>query len=171
LGEELSHKKTDLDSVDIKLLELLLKDGRMTFKELGKRLSIDERLAARRVERLESKGVIRGFTTAIDWSKLGLTTEVWVGTRTGVGRELREKLFDFIERNPNIVEAAAAVGTYEYVFHAICGDLYEFRTQIGTPLEPLTAGLSTSIMTETVKHFDVKPLLQTAFQKLVTGGT
>ncbi len=163
-------KKDHLDTLDKKLLELLVDDGRITFKELGKRLGIDERLAARRVERLQEIGVIRGFSANINWAKMGMTADVWVGTRTGVGKELREKLFDYIANNPNIVEAASAVGAYEYVFHAICGDLFEFRSRIGTPLEPLTAGLSASVITETIKPFTSKQLLESAFRKILAEG-
>jgi DNA-binding Lrp family transcriptional regulator len=163
----LRQKKTDWDKLDMQILELLASDGRMTFKEAGKRLGIDERLAARRVDRLHKEGVIRGFTVSIDWEKLGMKADIWVGTRTGVGKELREKLFGFIASNPNIVEASSAVGNYEYVFHIICSDLHEFRSQIGTPLEPLTAGLSASIITESIKPFEIRPLLRSAFKKIL----
>jgi Lrp/AsnC family leucine-responsive transcriptional regulator len=167
---DMRQKKINLDSLDMKILESLADDGRITFKELGKKIGIDERLVARRMDRLQKEGIIRGFTVSIDWGKLGMTGEVWVGTRTGVGKELKDRLFNYIARNPNIVEAASSVGTYEYVFHAICGDLQEFRSQIGTPLEPLTAGLSASIITETIKPFEIKPLLRSAFKKILGEG-
>lgn len=155
-----------LDEIDMSLLELLLEDGRMTFKDLGKRLGIDERLAARRVARLEREGVIMGYTASIDWSRLGFTAEVWVGTRTGVGKELKDRFFEFMQKNPNIVEVKSTVGTYEYIFHAICEDLHEYRLRVGTPLEPLTAGLSASITTETVKALDVKQLIRSRLRKM-----
>ena len=69
----LSEKnKVKMDKTDFELLELLLEDGRMTFKELAKKVGIDERRASRRVEKLINEGVIQGFTALVDWSKFGL---------------------------------------------------------------------------------------------------
>jgi Lrp/AsnC family leucine-responsive transcriptional regulator len=148
-----------MDETDFKILELLLEDGRMTFKEIAKKVGIDERRASRRVEKLINEGVIQGFTALIDWSKFGMQNEIWVGTRTGIGKELRDTLFRIFNDNANIVRVDSTVGTYEYVFHAICKDLHEFRSSIAVPLEPYTAGLSSSIITSSIKRFDLKPLL------------
>jgi Lrp/AsnC family leucine-responsive transcriptional regulator len=148
-----------MDETDFRILEMLLKDGRMTFKDLSKKVGIDERRASRRVEKLINEGVIQGFTTLIDWSKFGLQNEIWVGTRTGIGMELRDTLFKLLNDNPNIVRVDSAVGTYEYVFQAICKDMHDFRSNIATPLEPYTAGLSSSIITSSIKQYDLKPLL------------
>lgn len=153
-------RSVELDEIDFKLLGLLLEDGRMTYKELAKRVSIDERLASRRLERMVRDGVINGFTADVDWSKLGYGTQLWIGTSTAVGVELREKLFKFIDKNSNIVQALSSVGAHEYVFYVICSSLEEFRSSIGVPLEPLTAGLHSSVITSSIKAHDLKPLLE-----------
>ncbi len=155
------NKPVKMDDVDFKLLELLIRDGRITFKELAKKAGIDERMASRRVERMEKDGVIMGFTANIDWSKLGMNTQIWVGTRTSVGIETRNALFDFLKKNPFVVHVESTVGSYEYVLHIICKDLQEFRAYIGSEIEPLTAGLSSSIVTSPVKEYDIVPLLHT----------
>lgn len=157
------RKRTQrLDKLDFRILELLLEDGRMTYKDLAKKVGIDERLASRRVEKLEREGIISGFAAILDWPKLGMGTQIYVGTRTAVGHDLKSKLFDFFQGNPNIIHVESTVGSYEYVFYAVCRDLPEFRSSIGNPLEPLTAGLSSSIVTSSVKPADLKPLLRVA---------
>jgi len=148
-----------MDEIDFKLLELLLKDGRMTFKELANQTGIDERLASRRLEKMTREGIIQGFTVSIDWAKLGLSTEIWIGTRTGIGEELRNSLFKFFKDSPNIIRVDSTVGSYEYVFQAMCKNLKDFRFNIATPLEPYTAGLSSSIITSQIKQLDYVPLL------------
>ena len=156
----LSQKnKETIDDTDFKLLDLLLEDGRISFKELSQKAGIDERLASRRVEKMIKEGIIQGFTVTLDWSKLGLRTEIWVGTRTGIGQELRDSLFKFFNESPYIVKVDSSVGTYEYVFSAMCRDLNEFRSNIATPLEPYTAGLLSSILTSPIKRLNYRQLL------------
>jgi Lrp/AsnC family leucine-responsive transcriptional regulator len=154
-----------MDAIDFKLLDLLLENCRITFKELAERAGIDERLASRRVEKMVKDGVISCFTANVNWSKLGFDTQLWIGTSTAVGEELREKLFRFINQNPNIIRAESSVGAHEYLLYAICSNLQEFRSLIGTPLEPLTAGLHSAIVISPIKAYDLRPLLRLAKEK------
>jgi len=156
--------KIKMDEIDLRILEALVDDGRITFKELAKKFGIDERMVSRRVERLVKEGVISRFTVDIDWSKLGFEMQAYVSTRTAVGEDLKNRLFEFFDTDPRIIRVDSTVGAYEYVLYAICRDLQDFRSKIGTPLEPLTAGLSTSIVSHHIKPLDYKPLLRMAAQ-------
>ena len=157
-------EKIKMDEIDLRILEALVDDGRITFKELAKKFGIDERMVSRRVERLVKEGVISRFTVDIDWSKLGFEMQAYVSTRTAVGEDLRTRLFEFFDTDPRIVRVDSTVGAYEYVLYAICRNLQDFRSKIGTPLEPLTAGLSTSIVSHHIKPLDYKPLLRKVAQ-------
>ncbi|MEW2505670.1 Lrp/AsnC family transcriptional regulator [Amycolatopsis sp. NPDC047767] len=68
----------DLDTVDWQLIELLQSDGRLTFSELGRRVSLSAPAVTERVRRLEQRGVITGYSARIDASKLGLPIEAMV---------------------------------------------------------------------------------------------
>jgi Lrp/AsnC family transcriptional regulator, leucine-responsive regulatory protein len=71
----------DLDELDWKLLELLQQDGRMTFTELAKRVSLSAPATTERVRRLEQAGVITGYAAAVDPQRLGLPIEAIVRVR------------------------------------------------------------------------------------------
>lgn len=157
-----STNQLKLDPLDLRILEALLDEGRIKFKDLAKALNIDERMVSRRVDRLVKEGVIRKFTLEIDWSRLGFGMQAYVCTRTAVGEDLREKLFNFFNSHPRVVSVDSTVGSYEYILNTVCRDLQDFRLRIGTPLEPLTAGLSTSIISHQIKPLDYKPLLKVA---------
>ncbi len=156
------------DDLDFKILELLLDDSSSTLISLANSLNVDKRSISRRISRLKEEGVIRKFTIDIDWTKLGMTMDAYVGTRTSVGEELRSKMFEFFNKHPRIVSVASTIGAHEYVFRVICRDTHDFRTRIGTPLEPLTAGLSSSVVSEYVKPPDYKPLLRLIAESRVT---
>jgi Lrp/AsnC family leucine-responsive transcriptional regulator len=154
--------KNRLNPLDFKILEVLLDAGRIKFKDLAKAVDIDERMISRRVDRLVKDGVIRKFTLEIDWSRLGFGMQAYVCTRTAVGEDLRKRLFEFFHSHPRIISVDSTVGAYEYILYTICRDLQDFRSRVGTPLEPLTAGLSTSIISDQIKPLDYKPLLKIA---------
>jgi len=149
-----------LDNLDFRILEALMDDGRIKFKHLAKQVHSDERKISRRVDRLIKMGIIKKFTVEIDWNKLGLNTEAYVGTRTAVDADVRKKLFNFFETEPRIIRVDSTVGAYEYLFHTISIDLHDFRDKIGTPLEPLTAGLSSSIISKNIKPPNYKSLFK-----------
>jgi len=129
-------------------------------------VSADERKVARRVGRLVRLGIIRGFRAEVDWSKLGYGMSAFIGTRTAVDEKVRRELFRFFEEHPRIVQVESTVGSYEYVFRTMSKDLKDLRDNVCTPLEPLTAGLSTSIVSGTIKEEDYSSLLQLASREL-----
>ena len=157
-------QKYDLDRLDYKILEALLDDGRITYKDLAKKTDTDERLISRRVEKMVEKGIVK-FTADIDWSKLGFHTAAYIGTRTGIGEALRQRLFDVFKNEPRIVKVDSTVGANEYVVRVIATDIQDFRSNISIPLEPVTSGISTSIISEVVKEEDYKALLRLAQDK------
>ena len=77
----------ELDDVDWQLLELLQAEGRMTFSELGRRVSLSAPATTERVRRLEERGIITGYGATIDATKLGLPIEAIVREGTQLGRD------------------------------------------------------------------------------------
>lgn len=155
-----------VDDLDLKLLELLLDDSRATCKCLASKLDADERTIQKRLKKLVELGVVRKFTIDVDWSKLGFNLQGYVGTRTAVGSGARKSLFEFFDSQPRIPYVDSTVGAYEYVFYTICSNVQEFRARISSPLEPLTAGLFTSIVSHHFKPIDYKPLLRMLSERL-----
>jgi len=158
-----------LDDLDFEILEALVRNGRAKFKEMAKALHVDERKVSRRVDRLIRIGVIKGFTAEIDWSKLGLDTMAYICTRTAVAPDVKDRLLGFFEREPRVLCADSTIGAYEYVIQAVSADLRDLRENVGSPLEPLTAGLSTSIISKSIKPIDPIPLLRMAKGRIEKG--
>jgi len=55
-----------LDDIDVKILELLSKDSRMSFVDIGRRVGLSEGAVRRRVKLLQERGVIKRFTIEVD---------------------------------------------------------------------------------------------------------
>ncbi|MBU4189386.1 MAG: AsnC family transcriptional regulator [Candidatus Thermoplasmatota archaeon] len=85
----------ELDQVDVKILQTLQKDGRISFRELGKKLDVATPTISERVKRLENLGIIRGYSVVLDPEALGettflLTIEVKPGCLHKVEKKLKE---------------------------------------------------------------------------------
>src|SRR5581483_2603595 len=70
-----------IDALDIKTLELLTRDGRMSWADLAARLKLSGPSAAERVRKLERRGIIRGYTALLDTDQLGLDVAAFVTVR------------------------------------------------------------------------------------------
>lgn len=62
---------SEVESTDRKILALLAEDGRMSFTDLGKATGLSTSAVHQRVKRLESKGLITGYTALVDHEQLG----------------------------------------------------------------------------------------------------
>lgn len=67
-----------IDELDYRILKILEEDGRISYRQLGKQLGIEESTARKRVLRLREKGVIERFTVEINEATLGRTITAFI---------------------------------------------------------------------------------------------
>lgn len=60
----------ELDSTDEQVLDCLLEDGRMSYREIAERTGVTPPTIKSRIDSLKEQGVIKGFTVTIDEEKL-----------------------------------------------------------------------------------------------------
>lgn len=60
-----------IDELDKKILSKLQKNGRKSFREIAKEVESTAVTVINRVEKMEDKGIIKGYTADIDYRKLG----------------------------------------------------------------------------------------------------
>jgi Lrp/AsnC family leucine-responsive transcriptional regulator len=101
--------RTDLDTTDEAILELLVEDGRRSASEVGRRVGLSPAAAKRRIDRLEELGVITGYRAVLDHEKLGRNVEAFTELRfaghTQVG-DIDRTVADL----PELVEAFTIAG-------------------------------------------------------------
>ncbi|HUX04404.1 MAG TPA: Lrp/AsnC family transcriptional regulator [Acidimicrobiales bacterium] len=59
-----------LDEVDLKILEHLVTDARLSQRALARSIGMSPPAISERISRLEASGVIRGYRAIVDWSAL-----------------------------------------------------------------------------------------------------
>jgi Lrp/AsnC family leucine-responsive transcriptional regulator len=70
-----------LDATDRQILDLLQRDARRTFGDIGARVGLSAPAVKRRVDRLENDGIITGYTTVLDHARLGRPLEAFAELR------------------------------------------------------------------------------------------
>lgn len=67
-----------MEELDRRIVELLGRDGRMSYTDLGKATGLSTSAVHQRVRRLEERGVIRGYTVVVDHEQTGLPTTAMI---------------------------------------------------------------------------------------------
>jgi Lrp/AsnC family transcriptional regulator, leucine-responsive regulatory protein len=75
-----------LDPTNVRLLEVLGADPRLSAAELGRRVGMSAPAVRERISRLEAAGVIRGYRLDVDPAAIGLPVAAWVRIRPGPGQ-------------------------------------------------------------------------------------
>jgi Lrp/AsnC family leucine-responsive transcriptional regulator len=98
-----------MDDCDRKILALLIEDGRRTYDDIGRRVSLSAPAVKRRVDRLRRDGALRGFTALVDHSALGEHTEALIELFFAAGTQLDE-VAGTLHAHPEVVEAWSVTG-------------------------------------------------------------
>jgi Lrp/AsnC family leucine-responsive transcriptional regulator len=107
---------SQIDPTNLRLLEELQQDARISLAELGRRVDLSSPAVAERLARLEDAGVIKGYRAEIDPRALGWALAVIIRIRPAP-RELT-KVAELARRTPEIVECHRVTGEDCYVMKA-----------------------------------------------------
>ena len=75
----------NLDRIDRQLVELLLRNARMSYSDLGEAVGLSRVAVRARVAALEERGVIESYTAVIDPQKLGGAVSCYLELETRPG--------------------------------------------------------------------------------------
>jgi DNA-binding Lrp family transcriptional regulator len=161
------------DELDLMILEYMANDASVQFKQLAEVLKVDQRTIAKRVNGMKEKGVFKN-KIEVDWSRLGVAISAYVGVETSLGEDDAKKMHEFIRKEPRVTEAYSTIGDQEYIFRVMETDLQRLREEVMTKLEPITAKLTSSIISSQIKQRDDVALLhflkQAGFHKNLREG-
>jgi DNA-binding Lrp family transcriptional regulator len=111
-----------LDGVDQRIIAALVTDARTTYAEIGQEVSLSAPAVKRRVDRLRSLGVIKGFTAVVDPKAVGWTTEAFVELFC-TGRTTPAQIDVATRRHPEVVGAYTVSGEADALVHLRAADI------------------------------------------------
>jgi Lrp/AsnC family transcriptional regulator, leucine-responsive regulatory protein len=98
-----------MDTADRQILALLVEDGRRTYDDIARQISLSAPAVKRRVDRLRARGALQGFTAVVDHTALGDHTEALIELFFAPGT-LLDAVAATLLRHPEVVEAWSVTG-------------------------------------------------------------
>jgi DNA-binding Lrp family transcriptional regulator len=102
-----------LDAIDLTIVGLLERDGRMSVRELAERAHVSRANAYARLHRMEREGVIAGYTARVDPRAKGLATSAIITLQ--MEQQQWRGLQDAVQSIPEVVYVALVGGEFDAV--------------------------------------------------------
>jgi len=150
-----------LDAIDRRILAALQSNGRLTATELSERVGLTTSPCLRRIRRLEEAGVITGYSTVVDQTKVGLPVSVFVSIKLERQHEDTMQRFETaVRRWPEVVECYLMTGTRDYLLRVVARDLNDYERFLKQTLTRLNgvASIESSFALAQVKHSGALPI-------------
>jgi DNA-binding Lrp family transcriptional regulator len=109
-----------MDRTDIKILNALQRDGRLSNQNLANAVGISTAACWRRVRALEDSGIIAGYAALLDRAGIGLNLCAFV--HVSLARHVSESTTSFEERvsqRPEVLECFATTGDADFILRVV----------------------------------------------------
>lgn len=118
----------DPDALDLKILDHLQRDGRMTNQELSEAIGLSPSPCLRRVRQLEASGVISGYVALVDPDMAGLAVTAFVRVRLDQQDDRHLAAFESAVADfPEVMECYLMTGEADYQLRVLVGSLGAFE--------------------------------------------
>ncbi|AVJ27900.1 winged helix-turn-helix transcriptional regulator [Achromobacter spanius] len=145
----------DLDRIDLKILDILQREGRISVTELADRVSLSATPCSDRIKRMEREGVITGYHARVNPAALGknllVFLEIKLSAKSG---DVFDKVKQELLYVPEVMECHLVSGDFDYLVKARLTEMNEYRRLLGEILKrlPASAESHSYIVMEEIKE-------------------
>ena len=126
---------TDIDRIDLKILNVLQHDGRISNLKLAESVALSPTAVLARVQRLSRDGYILGYEAQLNPAQLGAGLMVFVEVLLD---RTTPNVFDAfkaaVQVRPEIMECHMVAGGFDYLLKTRMADMAAYRHFAGTAL-------------------------------------
>lgn len=122
-----------MDSFDRKILMELQRNARISYTELGKRIGLSGPAVKERVYKLEENGIIEGYRTKLNLSKLGYTLTVIINFKMNPGSI--KQFIGKLKGMPEVIECNRITGGDNLIMKVVLKETKELEKLINTLIE------------------------------------
>lgn len=144
----------ELDHLDMRIMEALSEDGRMSVLQLSKQVGLSKTPCQTRLKRLVDEGYILGFRATLNPAKLGLEHIAFTEVKLS---DTREKALDefnaAVRKIKEVEECHMIAGAFDYLLKVRTTDIRKYRRVLGEKISslPSVSNTSTFVVMESVK--------------------
>lgn len=125
----------DLDRIDLKILDFLQEDGRISNLKLAEKVSLSPTAVLARVQRLTKDGYILGYEARLNPLQLGASMMVFVEVSLDrTTPNVFEAFKAAVQVRPEIMECHMVAGGFDYLLKTRMADMLAYREFAGTVL-------------------------------------
>ncbi len=151
-----------LDHIDHKILRHLQENARITNAELADKVGLSPTPCLRRLRRLETDGIIRGYHTEVNREALGINVTVIILVK--LEREDDTTLREFeaaIQKRSEVMECYLVTGKFDYFLRVVIPSLAAYETFLSETMlrMPNIATVESSFTLREVERKTVLPYL------------
>ena len=129
----MKHQPSEIDKIDLKILRVLQRDGRISNLKLADAVHLSPTAVLERVKRLTRDGYILGYEARLDPDKLGAGMMVFV--EVVLDRTTPDVMNAFkaaVQVRPEILECHLVAGGFDYLLKTRVADMSAYRELIGS---------------------------------------
>ncbi|HLC93298.1 MAG TPA: winged helix-turn-helix transcriptional regulator [archaeon] len=117
----------ELDLKDKRLLLELDLNAKASLKELSKKVKLSKEAVLYRTKRLESNGVITGYNTVVNFSRLGYTGFGVFCRFEGISAKQKDEIIRKLKEFPQVYWIGLCGGRFDLSFGLMCRTIVEFN--------------------------------------------
>jgi Lrp/AsnC family leucine-responsive transcriptional regulator len=153
--------KVEVDRTDVRILEILQQDGRLSNQEIAERVALSPSPCLRRVRRLEETGVIRQYVALVDPQRIGLGLLAYVSVKLEKrGKMPMDEFKARVQTWQEVVACYAMTGEMDYLLRVHVEDLEHFSRFVMQQLlkQPGVVDVKSSFALERIKDTTALPV-------------
>lgn len=137
-----------LDSIDIRILEVLQQDASLQTAEIAERVGLSTTPCWRRIQKLKEAGVITRQVALLDAQKVNVGVTVFVSVRTATHTQAWFDTFKAtVQAIPEVVEFYRMSGDVDYLLRVVVPDIAAYdkvykRLIAGTQLHDVSSSFA-----------------------------
>lgn len=144
-----------LDALDLRILDILQAEGRITNSELAHRIGLTPGPALTRVNKLETGGYIKRYVAVVDREALGLPVTAFVAViMREHGRAASDSFQQAVDSIPEVLECHHIAGEEDYLLKVVAASPSDFERFVLEVLSeiPAVQRVKTTFVLSTTKN-------------------
>lgn len=124
-----------LDQIDRKILRHLQENARITNADLAEKVGLSPTPCLRRLRRLESDGVIKGYRTEINKDAVGISVTVLIYVKLEKEDDSSLRAFEQeMQNEPSVMECFLVTGKFDYFMRVVVPTLTSYESFLSEKL-------------------------------------
>jgi Lrp/AsnC family transcriptional regulator len=149
------------DKADRRILDLLQRDGALPVAEVAARTGLSTTTCWRRIQQMESHGIIRGRVVQIDRSALGLDVTIFAHVKlSSQGRDAIAAFAEAIRERPEVLDCYTTMGEWDFMLRVVTKDIKAYEAFYLDHLSklPNVQSINSSVTVTVIKETTVLPI-------------